>query len=75
MKRAEAMITMEDILAAMEQTWTCIGHLGALYMLSPLRDAQSAKRFFSQTLAALHTTTPCVIKVDKNAVYPNPSRK
>jgi transposase, IS6 family len=29
----------------------------------------SAKRFFSKTLAALHTTTPCVITVDKNAAY------
>jgi len=30
----------------------------------------SAKRFFSKTLAALHTTTPRVITVDKNAAYP-----
>jgi transposase-like protein len=40
------------------------------YLLSPLRDAQAAKRFFSKMLATLHTTTPRVITVDKNAAYP-----
>jgi transposase-like protein len=39
------------------------------YLLSPLRDAQAAKCFFSKTLAALHTTTPRVIMDDKNAAY------
>ena len=37
---------------------------------SPTRDAQTAKGFFSKTLAAPHTTTPRVITVDKNAAYP-----
>jgi IS6 family transposase len=40
------------------------------FLLSPTRDAQAAKRFFSKTLAAPHTTTPRVITVDKNAAYP-----
>src|SRR2546423_1547628 len=40
------------------------------FRLSPTRDAQAAKRFFSKTLAAPHTTTPRVINVDKNAAYP-----
>ena len=30
----------------------------------------SAKRFFSKALAALHTSTPRVITVEKNAAYP-----
>jgi transposase, IS6 family len=37
------------------------------FRLSPTRDA---KAFFAKTLAAPHTTTPCVITVDKNAAYP-----
>jgi len=40
------------------------------FLLSPTRDAQAAKRFFSKALAAIHTSTPRVITVDKNAVYP-----
>src|SRR2546427_3047941 len=40
------------------------------FLLSPTRDAQAAKGFFSKTLAAPHTTTPRVIIVDKNAAYP-----
>jgi transposase, IS6 family len=40
------------------------------FRLSPTRDAQAAKAFFSKTLAAPHTTTPRVITVDKNAAYP-----
>ena len=40
------------------------------FLLSPTRDAEAAKRFFSKTLAAPHTTTPRVITVDKNAAYP-----
>ena len=40
------------------------------FLLSPTRDAQAAKRFFSKALAAPHTSTPCVITVDKNAAYP-----
>jgi len=38
--------------------------------ISPTRDAAAAKRFFSKTLAAPHTTTPRVITADKNAAYP-----
>jgi len=40
------------------------------FLLSPARDAQAAKRFFSKALAAPHTSTPRVITVDKNAAYP-----
>jgi len=40
------------------------------FLLSPIRNAQAAKRFFSQALAATHTSTPRVITVDKNAAYP-----
>jgi IS6 family transposase len=40
------------------------------YLLTPTRDAQAAKRFFSKALAAPHTSTPRVITVDKNAAYP-----
>jgi IS6 family transposase len=39
-------------------------------LLSPARDAEAAKRFFSKTLGALHTVAPRVITVDKNAAYP-----
>jgi IS6 family transposase len=39
-------------------------------LLSPRRDAEAAKRFFSKALAAPHTGTPRVITVDKNAAYP-----
>jgi transposase, IS6 family len=40
------------------------------FLLSPTRDAQAAKRFFSKTLAAPHSEPPRVITVDKNAAYP-----
>ena len=40
------------------------------FLLSPTRDAQAAKRFFSKALAAPHTITPRVITVDKNPTYP-----
>jgi len=40
------------------------------FLLSPTRDAQAAKRFFSKALAAPHTNIPRVITVDKNAAYP-----
>jgi transposase-like protein len=40
------------------------------FLLSPARDAQAAKRFFSKALGACHTVTPRVITVDKNAAYP-----
>ena len=40
------------------------------FLLSPTRDAQAAKRFFSKALAAPHTSTPRVITVDKNPTYP-----
>jgi transposase, IS6 family len=40
------------------------------FLPSLTRDAEAAKRFFSKTLAASHTTPPRVITVDKNAAYP-----
>ncbi len=40
------------------------------FFLSPTRDAEAAKRFFSKTLASSHTAIPRVITVDKNAAYP-----
>lgn len=40
------------------------------FMLSPTRDAQSAKRFFRKALRARHTVPPRVINVDKNPSYP-----
>ena len=40
------------------------------FLLSPTRDAEAAKRFFSKTLGTSHTITPRVITVDKNAAYP-----
>src|SRR4051794_15300955 len=39
-------------------------------MLSPTRNATSAKRFFRKALRARHTTPPRVINVDKNPSYP-----
>ena len=40
------------------------------FLLSPTRDAEAAKRFFSKALVASHTVEPRVITVDKNAAYP-----
>ncbi len=40
------------------------------FLLSPTRNAQAAKRFFSKALGAPHITTSRVITVDKNAAYP-----
>ncbi len=40
------------------------------FLLSPTRDAEAAKRFFSKTLAALHSVPSRAITVDKNAAYP-----
>jgi transposase, IS6 family len=40
------------------------------FLLSPTRDAEAAKHFFSKTLGASHTVEPRVITVDKNAAYP-----
>ena len=40
------------------------------FLLSPTRDAQAAKQFFSKALSAPHTSTPRVITVDKNAAFP-----
>ncbi len=40
------------------------------FLLSPKRDTEAAKRFFSKALAAPHISTPRVITVDKNAAYP-----
>jgi transposase, IS6 family len=39
------------------------------FMLSPTRDAVSAKRFFRKALRARHTPAPRVINVDKNPSY------
>ena len=40
------------------------------FYLSTTRDAQAAKHFFRNVLAAPDTLTPRVITVDKNAAYP-----
>ena len=40
------------------------------FHLSPTRDAQAAQNFFEHALTSVHTTTPRVISVDKNAAYP-----
>jgi len=40
------------------------------FLLTAKRDAAAAKRFFRKTLKAIHTQTPRVITVDKNAAYP-----
>lgn len=40
------------------------------FMLSPSRDAASAKRFFRKALRAKHTVPPRVINVDRNPSYP-----
>jgi transposase, IS6 family len=40
------------------------------FMLSPTRDAVSAKRFFRKALRARHTVAPRVINVDRNPAYP-----
>jgi len=40
------------------------------FMLSPSRDAVSAKRFFRKALRAKHTIPPRVINVDRNPAYP-----
>src|ERR1051326_1342158 len=40
------------------------------FLLSPTRDAEAAKQFFSKALSAPHTVTPRVITVDKNAAFP-----
>jgi len=45
------------------------------FLLSPTRDAEAAKRFFSKTLGALHTVAPRVIPVDTNAAYPKALKK
>ena len=40
------------------------------FLLSKMRDAHAAERFFRKALRAKHTGTPRVITVDKNAAYP-----
>jgi len=45
------------------------------FFLSPKRDTQAAKRFFSKALNAYHTVPPRVITVDKNAAYPKAVKK
>jgi IS6 family transposase len=40
------------------------------FMLSAMRDADAAERFFRQVLQASHTLPPRVITVDKHAAYP-----
>lgn len=39
-------------------------------MLSAKRDKRAAKRFFCKALKMVHTPSPRVINVDKNAAYP-----
>jgi IS6 family transposase len=45
------------------------------FMLSPTRDAPTAKRFFRKALRARHTIPPRVINVDKNPSYPKAAGK
>jgi transposase, IS6 family len=45
------------------------------FMLSPTRDALSAKRFFRKALRARHTVAPRVINVDRNPSYPKAVNK
>lgn len=40
------------------------------FLLSPMRDATAAKKFFRKVLGARHTVMPRVITVAKNAAYP-----
>jgi IS6 family transposase len=40
------------------------------FLLGQTRDTQAAKRFLARALGASHTTTPRVIKVDRNPAYP-----
>jgi len=40
------------------------------FLLTAKRDAEVAKRFFRKALKAIHTQSPRVINVDKNATYP-----
>src|SRR5689334_3338060 len=40
------------------------------FLLSAVRDAAAAKRFFRKALAQPHTVNPRTITVDKNAAYP-----
>lgn len=40
------------------------------FLLTAKRDANAAKRFFRKMLKAIHTSSPRVITVDKNAAYP-----
>lgn len=40
------------------------------FLLTAKRNTAAAKRFFRKTLKALHTCSPRVITVDKNAAYP-----
>lgn len=40
------------------------------FLLTAKRDASAAKRFFRKTLKVIHTSSPRVITVDKNAAYP-----
>ncbi len=35
------------------------------FLFSPTRNADAAKHFFAKAIAAPHTSTPCVITVDK----------
>ena len=40
------------------------------FLLSALRDARAAERFFRKALSATYTQNPRVVNVDKNAAYP-----
>jgi transposase-like protein len=45
------------------------------FLLSTTRDAKAAERLFRKVLSAIHTTSPRVITVDKNAASPLPSTR
>ncbi|MDV2998287.1 MAG: IS6 family transposase ISBwe2 [Chroococcidiopsis sp. SAG 2025] len=40
------------------------------FLRTAKRDTAAAKRFFRKTLKAIHTASPRVITMDKNAAYP-----
>jgi transposase, IS6 family len=54
-----------DLYRAVDSTGATLG-----FMLSAIRHADAAERFFHQVLQASHTRTLRVITVDKNAAYP-----
>jgi transposase, IS6 family len=67
---------VDETYVKVKGTWTylyrAVDSLGNTldFFLSTTRDAQAAKHFFRNVLAATHTVPPRVITVDKNAAYP-----